>query len=47
MDWKQLVQFALLGSSDLEQYAILLTGHLRMLVDDPGSCAAERLAYLD
>src|SRR5208282_985486 len=24
MDWKPLVQFALLGSSDLEQYAILL-----------------------
>jgi putative oxidoreductase len=24
MDWRQLVQFALLGSSDLEQYAILL-----------------------
>src|SRR6266446_3788818 len=24
VDWKQLVQFALLGSSDLEQYAILL-----------------------
>jgi putative oxidoreductase len=24
MDWKQLVQFALLGSSELEQYAILL-----------------------
>jgi putative oxidoreductase len=24
MDWKQLVQFALLGSSDLEQYAIVL-----------------------
>ena len=24
MDWKWLVQFALLGSSDLEQYAILL-----------------------
>ena len=24
MDWKQLVQFALLGSSDLEQYALLL-----------------------
>jgi putative oxidoreductase len=24
MDWKQLVQFALLGSSDLEQYAILV-----------------------
>jgi putative oxidoreductase len=24
MDWKQLVQFALLGSRDLEQYAILL-----------------------
>jgi putative oxidoreductase len=24
MDWKQLVHFALLGSSDLEQYAILL-----------------------
>ena len=24
MDWKQLVQFVLLGSSDLEQYAILL-----------------------
>ena len=24
MDWKQLVQFALLGSSDLDQYAILL-----------------------
>ncbi len=24
MDWKQLVQFALKGSSDLEQYAILL-----------------------
>ena len=24
MDWKQLVQFALLGSGDLEQYAILL-----------------------
>jgi putative oxidoreductase len=24
MDWKQLVQYALLGSSDLEQYAILL-----------------------
>jgi putative oxidoreductase len=24
MDWKQLVQFALLGSSTLEQYAILL-----------------------
>ena len=24
MDWQRLVQFALLGSSDLEQYAILL-----------------------
>ena len=24
MDWKRLVQFALLGSRDLEQYAILL-----------------------
>ncbi len=24
MDWKRLVQFGLLGSSDLEQYAILL-----------------------
>jgi putative oxidoreductase len=24
MDWKRLVQFALLGSSDLGQYAILL-----------------------
>ena len=24
MDWKHLAQFALLGSSDLEQYAILL-----------------------
>jgi putative oxidoreductase len=24
MDWKRLVQFALLGSGDLEQYAILL-----------------------
>jgi putative oxidoreductase len=24
MDWKRLVQFALLGSSDLQQYAILL-----------------------
>jgi putative oxidoreductase len=24
MDWKQLVQFALLGNSDVEQYAILL-----------------------
>ena len=24
MDWKRLVHFALLGSSDLEQYAILL-----------------------
>ena len=24
MDWKRLVQFALLGSSDLEQYATLL-----------------------
>ncbi len=24
MDWKRVVQFALLGSSDLEQYAILL-----------------------
>ena len=24
MDWKRLVQFALLGSSDFEQYAILL-----------------------
>ena len=24
MDWKRLVQFALLGSSDLEQFAILL-----------------------
>ena len=24
MDWKRLVQFALLGSDDLEQYAILL-----------------------
>ena len=24
MDWKRLVQFTLLGSSDLEQYAILL-----------------------
>ena len=24
MDWKQWVQYALLGSSDLEQYAILL-----------------------
>jgi uncharacterized membrane protein YphA (DoxX/SURF4 family) len=24
LDWKRLVQFALLGSSDLEQYAILL-----------------------
>ncbi|MFZ0686150.1 MAG: DoxX family protein [Terriglobales bacterium] len=25
MDWKRLLQFALQGSSDLEQYAILLT----------------------
>jgi len=25
MDWKQVVQFALLGGSNLEQYAILLT----------------------
>jgi len=25
MDWKRLVQFALLGSSDLQQYAIVLT----------------------
>ena len=24
MDWKRLVQFALLGSNDLEQYAVLL-----------------------
>jgi hypothetical protein len=24
MDWKRLVQFALLGSSDLEQFAIPL-----------------------
>jgi putative oxidoreductase len=24
MDWKRLLQFALLASSDLEQYAILL-----------------------
>jgi putative oxidoreductase len=24
VDWKRLVEFALLGSSDLEQYAILL-----------------------
>jgi uncharacterized membrane protein YphA (DoxX/SURF4 family) len=24
MDWKRLAQFALLGSSDLEQYAVLL-----------------------
>src|SRR3984957_2255404 len=24
MDWKRLLQFALLGSGDLEQYAILL-----------------------
>jgi hypothetical protein len=24
MDWKRLVQFALLGSSELEQYTILL-----------------------
>jgi putative oxidoreductase len=24
MDWKQLIQFALLGSNDVEQYAILL-----------------------
>ena len=24
MDWKRLVQFAVLGNSDLEQYAILL-----------------------
>ncbi len=24
MDWKRLAQFALLGSNDLEQYAILL-----------------------
>src|SRR4029077_1985236 len=24
MDWKRLIQFALLGSSDLQQYAILL-----------------------
>ena len=29
MDWKRLAQFALLGSSDLEQYAILL---VRVLV---------------
>ena len=26
MDWKRFVQFALLGGSDLEQYAILLVG---------------------
>jgi hypothetical protein len=24
MDWKRVIQFALLGSSELEQYAILL-----------------------
>jgi len=28
MDWKPFVRFALLGSSDLEQYAILLARHL-------------------
>ena len=43
MDWKRLVQFALLGSSELEQYAILLirlsrkvtTGNVGLLADFP------------
>jgi len=30
VDWKRLVQFVLLGSSDLEQYAILLVRPARM-----------------
>jgi hypothetical protein len=32
MDWKRLVQFALLGSSDLEQYAMFrVTRHERRI----------------
>ena len=43
MDWKRLVQFGLLASSELEQYAILLirlsrkatTGNVSLLADFP------------
>ena len=34
MDWKRLVQFALLGSSELEQYAILLIRLSRKVTTD-------------
>ena len=34
MDWKRLFQFALLGSSELEQYAILLIRLSRKVTTD-------------
>ena len=34
MDWKRLVKFALLGSSELEQYAILLIRLSRNVTTD-------------
>ena len=54
MDWKQLVQFALLGSSDLEQYAIFLvrlslglffaiSGARKLLVADSRQTMSETL----
>ena len=54
MDWKRLVQFALLGSSDLEQYAIFLvrlslglffaiSGARKLLVADSRQTMSETL----
>ena len=54
MNWKQLVQFALLGSSDLEQYAIFLvrlslglffaiSGARKLLVADSRQTMSETL----
>lgn len=51
MDWKRLVQFALLGSSELEQYAILLirlsrkvtTDNVGLLADFPYVGAAHNI----
>ena len=39
MDWKRLVQFALLGSSELEQYAMLIRLSQKVTTDNVGLLA--------
>ena len=45
MDWKRLVQFALLGSSELEQYAIPLIRLSRKVTTDKVGLLADFLTW--